>query len=134
VEHGHPKPPEPLQRSVPVGPARPGLRPRADHGISGLHHPSDRRPAPARAGPVCTNQLGAMPRASDSPAGTLSTCASVFGGACEAFWVFVRGLEFVYLVSDKCAVVTDGQECLVLDGPVMTVAIELPPLAKKYGS
>jgi hypothetical protein len=34
-----------------------------------------------------------MPRASDSPAGTLSACGSVFGGACKAVWVFVKGWD-----------------------------------------
>jgi hypothetical protein len=90
VEHGHPKPPESQQRLVPVGPARPRLRPRLDHGVARLHHPRDRRLASTRVGPVCTNQPGAMPRASNSPAGTLSACACVFGDACEAVWVFVR--------------------------------------------
>jgi hypothetical protein len=99
VEHGHPKPPEPQQRIVPVGPARPRLRPRPDHGVARLHHPRGRSPASRRAGPVCTNQLGAMPRASDSPAGTVSACACFFGGACAEVWVFVRAI--VHLLSKR---------------------------------
>lgn len=75
-----------------------------------------------------------MPGASDSSAGTLSACACVFGGACEAVWIFVRGLELLYLVSDKCAVVADGHECLVLDGPVVTVTVKQQPLDKKFDS
>ena len=91
VEHGHPKPPQPQQRPVPVGPARPRLRPRPDHRAARLHDPRGRRPAPARLGYVCKEQLGAMPGPTDPATGTLSAGAGVFGGACEAVWFFVRG-------------------------------------------
>jgi hypothetical protein len=42
--------------------------------------------------------------------------------------------ELLYLVSDKCAVVADGHECLVLDGPVVTVTVKQQPLDKKFDS